>query len=122
MPPKYLSPAHRASIDAGCPLSGFVGDARRLGDVARGAYAEGLAEKLDRFSRVIEETDGIREGSRKKAITLFSEMVGTMLLSRAVADVDPKLEDEILDKGRQHLLAAMDVQAGIRSPGHLCRG
>src|SRR5579859_2663488 len=23
----YLSPEHRANIDAGCPLSGFVGDA-----------------------------------------------------------------------------------------------
>src|ERR1700682_777881 len=108
----YLSPEHRGDIDAGCPLSGFVGDARRLGVAARDAYAEGLAVNLERFARAIEETDGIREGSRRKAITLFSQMVGTLLLSRAVADIDPALADEILDEGREHLLTAVDAQPG----------
>lgn len=114
----YLSPEHRANIDAGCPLSGFAGDARRLGDVARGTYAEGLATNLEQFARVIEETEGISEGSRRKAITLFSQMVGTLLLSRAVADVDPVLSDEILNEGRQHLLTTVDTQPGIQSRGH----
>jgi TetR/AcrR family transcriptional repressor of nem operon len=45
-------------------------------------------------------------------------MVGTLLLSRAVADVDPALADEILDEGRQHLLTAVDTQPGIQSRGH----
>jgi TetR/AcrR family transcriptional regulator, transcriptional repressor for nem operon len=114
----YLSPEHRANIEAGCPVSGFVGDARRFGDVARGAYAEGLATNLERFARIVEEVDGISEASRKKAITLFSQMVGTLLLSRAVADVDPRLADEILDESRQHLLSAVDKQPGIQSRGH----
>lgn len=118
----YLSPEHRASIDAGCPLSGFVGDARRLGQAARDAYAAGLAGNFEQFARVIEETDGIKEGSRRKAITLFSQMVGTLLLSRAVADIDPALADEILDEGRQHLLTAVDAQPGIRSRGQSRRG
>ncbi|MEA3116794.1 MAG: TetR/AcrR family transcriptional regulator, transcriptional repressor for nem operon [Paraburkholderia sp.] len=113
----YLSPQHRANIDAGCPLSGFVGDARRFNDVARGSFAEGLAANLERFAKVIEETDGINEGSRRKAIALFSQMVGTLLLSRAVAHVDPALADEILDEGRHHLLSAMDTQPGIQSRG-----
>jgi len=108
----YLSPEHRGDIDAGCPLSGFVGDARRLGVAARDAYAEGLAVNLERFARAIEETDGIREGSRRKAIALFSQMVGTLLLSRAVADLDPALADEILDEGHQDLLTAVDAGAG----------
>jgi TetR/AcrR family transcriptional repressor of nem operon len=114
----YLSPEHRANIEAGCPLSGFVGDARRFGDVARGSYAEGLAANLERFAKVIEETEGGSEGTRRKAITLFSQMVGTLLLSRAVADVDPALADEILDEGRQHLLTAVDTQPGIQSREH----
>lgn len=105
----YLSPEHRANIDAGCPLSGFVGDARRLSVAARDSYAGGLAANLERFAKVIAETDGIREGSRKKAITLFSQMVGTLLLSRAVANIDPALADEILDEGRQYLLAGVDA-------------
>jgi TetR/AcrR family transcriptional regulator, transcriptional repressor for nem operon len=114
----YLSPEHRANIDAGCPLSGFVGDARRLGDVARGSYVEGLAANLKQFAKVIEETEGISQGSRRKAIALFSQMVGTLLLSRAVADVDPALADEILDEGREHLFAAADVQRGKPSRRH----
>ncbi|MGF6754012.1 TetR/AcrR family transcriptional regulator [Paraburkholderia sp. GAS42] len=114
----YLSPEHRANIEAGCPLSGFAGDARRLDDVARGSYAEGLAANLKRFAKVIEETEGISEGGHRKAITLFSQMVGTLLLSRAVADIDPALADEILDEGRQQLLAAVDRQPGIQSRGH----
>jgi TetR/AcrR family transcriptional repressor of nem operon len=113
----YLSPEHRGNIEAGCPWSGFVGDARRFGDVARGSYAEGLAINLERFAKVIEETEGITEGSRRKAITLFSQMVGTLLLSRAVADVAPALADEILDEGRQHLLSAVDTQPEIQSRG-----
>ncbi|CAE6733306.1 hypothetical protein R69658_01916 [Paraburkholderia aspalathi] len=114
----YLSPEHRANIEAGCPWSGFVGDARRFDDVARGAYAEGLTVNLDRFAKVIEETEGISEGGRSKAITLFSQMVGALLLSRAVADVDPPLADEILDEGRRHLLAAVETQAETQSRGH----
>lgn len=106
----YLSREHRESIDEGCPLSGFVGDARRLGIEARNAYAEGLAVHLGRFVRTIEETDGIGEGSRSEAIALFCQMVGTLLLSRAVGDMDSVLADEILDESRRHLLTAMDTQ------------
>nr|WSZ99977.1 hypothetical protein OH820_33895 [Streptomyces sp. NBC_00857] len=41
---------------------------------------------------------GLDEGGRRaRAIALFSEMVGALLLSRAVADAGPALADEILD-------------------------
>ncbi|WP_118184401.1 TetR/AcrR family transcriptional regulator [Paraburkholderia phosphatilytica] len=114
----YLSPEHRTDIEAGCALSGFAGDARRLGDAARATYVEGLAANLEQFAKVIEETEGVSEGSRRKAITLFSQMVGTLLLSRATADVDPVLADEILDTGRQHLFAAVDTPGEKRPGGH----
>lgn len=119
----YLSPEHRGDIEAGCPLSGFAGDARRLDDEARAAYARGLATYLERITEVIEAREGSRaghragsktagrgEGSRGKAIALFSQMVGTLVLSRAVADVDPALADEILDEGRRHLLDTANAQ------------
>jgi TetR/AcrR family transcriptional regulator, transcriptional repressor for nem operon len=117
----YLSAEHRENIEAGCPLSGFVGDARRFDNAARGSYAQGLAANLERFAEVIEESEGVSEGSRRKAIGLFSQMVGTLLLSRAVADTDPALADEILDEGRQHLLSAVDTQPGTQSHGHARR-
>jgi TetR/AcrR family transcriptional repressor of nem operon len=86
--------------------------------VAHRSYAQGLATNLERFAKVIGETEGISEGSRRKAITLFSQMLGTLLLSRAVADVDPALADEILDEGRQHLLTVVDASPGSQSRAH----
>ncbi|MGF6754017.1 hypothetical protein [Paraburkholderia sp. GAS42] len=36
-----------------------------------------------------------------ESLMLSSQMVGMLLLSRAVADVGPALADEILEEGRQ---------------------
>jgi TetR/AcrR family transcriptional repressor of nem operon len=41
---------------------------------------------------------------RKKAISVLSQLVGTLVLSRAVVDADPDLADEILKDGRRQLL------------------
>ncbi|RQS12938.1 TetR family transcriptional regulator [Burkholderia sp. Bp9002] len=102
---RYLSAAHRDDVDAGCPLAGFAGDAPRLGGDARECYAGGLAAYLDRLAeRVAAEHPSAPPQSRRDAIAAFSQMVGALLLSRAVADVDPALADEILDAGR-HILA-----------------
>lgn len=105
----YLSAGHRAGIDTGCPLSGFAGDVRRLGERARTAYARGLASNLRRLENLVDVSGSdADEGARRgKAIALFSEMVGALLLSRAVADADPALSDEILESGRAHLRRAI---------------
>ncbi|MFC8824159.1 TetR/AcrR family transcriptional regulator [Streptomyces sp. NPDC057137] len=101
----YLSPEHRADIEHGCPNTGFAGDARRLDPAARAHYAKGLAANLDRFTQIV-EAPGLDEGERRaRAIALFSEMAGALLLSRAVADADPALADEILDSARADLVS-----------------
>jgi TetR/AcrR family transcriptional repressor of nem operon len=99
----YLSPEHRDDIEHGCPNTGFAGDARRLDPAARARYAKGLAANIDRFTQIVQEP-GLDEGERRaRAIALFSEMAGALLLSRAVADADPALADEILDSARTDL-------------------
>ncbi|MFD3589604.1 TetR/AcrR family transcriptional regulator [Streptomyces sp. NPDC058683] len=99
----YLSPEHRADVEHGCPNTGFAGDARRLEPAARAHYAKGLAANLDRFTQIV-QAPGLDEGERRaRAIALFSEMAGALLLSRAVADADPALADEILDSARTDL-------------------
>jgi TetR/AcrR family transcriptional regulator, transcriptional repressor for nem operon len=97
----YLSPEHRADIEHGCPSASFAGgDARRLGPAARSRYAEGLAAMLDRLTQTVHDP-GLSQGDRRAlAIALFSEMTGAVLLSRAVADADPALADEILESAR----------------------
>ncbi|KVD49791.1 TetR family transcriptional regulator [Burkholderia sp. ABCPW 11] len=99
----YLSPAHRDNVEAGCPLSGFAGDAPRLTDTARGCYAHGLAVYLDRLERMVATDGATPEQTRRDALAVFSQMVGALVLSRAIAGSDPALADEILDAGRDAL-------------------
>ncbi|MGK8209460.1 TetR/AcrR family transcriptional regulator [Burkholderia cenocepacia] len=105
----YLSAAHRDNVEAGCPLSGFAGDAPRLTDAARACYAQGLAAYLDRLAGKVATDDATAQQSRRDAIAMFSQMVGTLVLSRAVAGVDPAFADEILDAGRQALVDSPDA-------------
>lgn len=102
----YLSADHQASIAEGCPLVAFAGDIRRLGKEARQAYAQGLAWNVEELAKVIEGED--LQEKKKKAIAMFSQMAGALMLSRAVAEADPVLADEILREGKQQLLQAID--------------
>ncbi|AIO46726.1 TetR/AcrR family transcriptional regulator [Burkholderia cenocepacia] len=99
----YLSPAHRDNLEAGCPLSGFAGDAPRLTETARACYAHGLAAYLDRLERMVATDGATSEHTRRGALAVFSQMVGALVLSRAIAGSDPALADEILDAGRDAL-------------------
>jgi TetR/AcrR family transcriptional repressor of nem operon len=105
----YLSPEHRADVEHGCPNASFAGDARRLGPAARARYAEGLTASLDQLSEAV-HVPGLSEDDRRaRAIALFSEMAGALLLSRAVAEADPALADEILEGARADLLNRTDA-------------
>ncbi|MCA7995509.1 TetR/AcrR family transcriptional regulator [Burkholderia cepacia] len=104
----YLSAAHRDNVEAGCPLSGFAGDAPRLTDAARACYAHGLATYLDRLERMVAVEGGTPGQTRRDAIAVFSQMVGALVLSRAIAGTEPALADEILAAGRDALTAGRD--------------
>ena len=103
----YLSSEHLANIERGCPLMGFAGDIRRLGKEARQTYARGLRWNLDQFVKVIDGENA--HDKRRRAVALFSQMVGALVLARAVVDADPDLANEILKDGRQQLLQASDA-------------
>ncbi|CAB3751450.1 TetR family transcriptional regulator [Burkholderia puraquae] len=104
----YLSAAHRDNVEAGCPLSGFAGDAPRLTDAARACYAHGLATYLDRLERMVATAGATPAQTRRDAIAAFSQMVGALVLSRAIAGTDPALADEILAAGRDTLVDGRD--------------
>ncbi|WP_396331858.1 TetR/AcrR family transcriptional regulator [Burkholderia anthina] len=104
----YLSGAHRDNVEAGCPLSGFAGDAPRLTDAARACYTHGVAAYLDRLERMVATESSAATDARGDAIAVFSQMVGALVLSRAVAGTDPALADEILDAARRTLVAQPD--------------
>ncbi|QIY68865.1 TetR/AcrR family transcriptional regulator [Streptomyces sp. RLB1-33] len=106
----YLSTAHRDAPDGGCPSASLVTDAGRHSEAVQSAYAEGVEGYLTGFAaeflREAEEKghDFDPGEARHRAIRLLSEMVGALMLARAVRHVEPELSDEILQTGRSHAL------------------
>ncbi|VVE10804.1 TetR/AcrR family transcriptional regulator [Pandoraea terrigena] len=99
----YLSAAHRDDVACGCPMAGFAGDAPRIGDQAQACYAKGLAAMIGRMT-----TAGIERGlspaqASRTAMARFAQMVGTLVLSRAVVTADPVLSEALLAAGREAL-------------------
>jgi TetR/AcrR family transcriptional regulator, transcriptional repressor for nem operon len=105
----YLSPDHRRNLVGGCPLSGFAGDVRRLDPETREAYARGLQKALQQYEELVDDPRADRKAVRRQMIAVFSEMVGALVLSRAVVDADPVLAEEILSSVRRHLHATASV-------------
>ncbi|MFE5586831.1 TetR/AcrR family transcriptional regulator [Kitasatospora sp. NPDC056531] len=102
----YLSPEHRADVDHGCPNAGFLGDAPRLHEEARTDYTAGLTANMRIFARAVQEATGLSEPDAwRRALALFSQMAGALLLARAVASTDPDLSDQVLAAAREDLRA-----------------
>jgi len=101
---RYLSPRHRDDPGHGCAFASLSGDAARCGKPVREAFAEGLESLIDILSGLV--GGGTKAARRRKAIAALSELIGALMLSRAVGDAG--LSDEILDAGRHDLLAATE--------------
>jgi TetR/AcrR family transcriptional regulator, transcriptional repressor for nem operon len=106
----YLSRGHRSDIESGCPVAGFSGDTPRLSVEARSQFALGLDDLISILAGLIAEAPSNpgkpdRRTLREQAISLCSQMVGALVLSRAVAEPAPALADEVLESSRRNLLA-----------------
>jgi TetR/AcrR family transcriptional repressor of nem operon len=86
---RYLSPEHRDDRAGGCTIASLACDAARFASF----IAKGDSKKQDSvFS------------ARERAIQLMSELVGAVILARAIAHADPSLSDEILQVSRRNIL------------------
>jgi TetR/AcrR family transcriptional repressor of nem operon len=112
----YLSPTHRDDIDCGCPIAAFAGEIPHLSKAAQASYAEGLEQAFKQIAEMILEQDSrlTREEAHGRAISLYSQMVGSLLLSRAVSASQPALADEILKHGRSSMLSGRSQPSGKR--------
>jgi TetR/AcrR family transcriptional regulator, transcriptional repressor for nem operon len=116
----YLSKAHRDNIDHGCPVTGFAGDAPRLDAGAQSHFAGGLDDLITILAGLIAETasraasDELRT-LRERAISLFCEMLGALVLSRSVAQAAPALSNEILENVHRHVRASVDERSSPAS-------
>jgi TetR/AcrR family transcriptional repressor of nem operon len=98
----YVSSRHRDDPAHGCAFAALGSDAARCGKPVRAAFAEGLGALIDILTEVV--AGRTRAARRRKALAVMSELVGTLILSRAVGDA--ALSNEILDAARHDLLAA----------------
>jgi TetR/AcrR family transcriptional repressor of nem operon len=99
-----LSPAHRDAPDGGCPSASLVVDAWRQSDDVQAAYAEGVEGYLAGFAAELSRDGDLTPAeARERAMRLLSEMVGSVVLARAVHRVEPALSDEILSTSRERL-------------------
>ena len=102
---EYLSIDHRDSREDGCPSAALLGEIGRSADATKQAFTDGLLAAIDRMAARLAPDDP--QSARVKALTVFGMMVGTMQLSRALAD--RQLANAVLEQGVTNALALLDA-------------
>jgi TetR/AcrR family transcriptional repressor of nem operon len=102
----YLSPEHRDDPGGGCPTAALAADAGRQGAPVQASYAAGIEALLEILVTHLPRLKSGRKAAeppaaREQALRTLSEMVGALVLSRAVAEANPVLSDEILETSRR---------------------
>jgi AcrR family transcriptional regulator len=100
---EYLSPEHRDHPGSGCPSAALLDEIGRCGDATKQAYTDGARDIIEEIAARLTPEDP--QSARGKAIGLYTMMVGTLQLSRALSD--RKLADEVLEQGIENGLAFM---------------
>ena len=107
----YLSVEHRDNPEEGCPSAALLEEIGRSADATKRAYTDGLLVVIDDIAARLAPDDP--QSARVKTLSVFALMVGTLQLSRALAD--RQLADEVLEQGIQNALALLgDEHRGNR--------
>jgi len=107
----YLSVRHRDSPEHGCPSAALLDEIARCADATRHAYTDGVLAVIDDVAARLAPHDP--PSARVQAFSIYALMVGTLQLSRALAD--RQLADVVLEQGIRSALALLDT--GDRHPG-----
>src|SRR5712692_789927 len=96
---RYLSVEHRDAPGSGCAVAALATDAARQSKEVQTSFADGIEILAANLPKA--KPDERPAATRARAARLWSEMVGALVLSRAVADADPELSEEILAASRR---------------------
>ncbi len=105
----YVTATHRDHPESGCPSAALAADAGRHGPPAQAEYRQGLDGYLSAITEMVLDrarqagTEPTAAEAREQAVALFTQMVGALVISRAVAEADPTLSDEVLTANRRQL-------------------
>ena len=100
----YVSMRHRAARDTGCPIPILSGELHRLPEAARARFV-GAIERLTTGIVTLLERAGVEE-ARARAVSVVSEMVGAIALSRT-------LDDDRAQEVLGHVKASVESKLGL---------
>jgi|SRR4051794_1485637 TetR/AcrR family transcriptional regulator, transcriptional repressor for nem operon len=104
---EYLSRAHRDHPDVGCPSAALLDEVGRCAASTKKAYTAGTKAILHEICTRLAPDDP--ESANGAALALFTMLVGSMQLARAVSD--KKLSDAVLEEGARSAEALIHSHA-----------
>ncbi|OAN41826.1 TetR/AcrR family transcriptional regulator [Mycolicibacterium iranicum] len=112
---EYLSAQHRDNPGAGCPNAALLDEIGRCSEAVRTAYTQGMEAIVGVIAAHLSPSPP--EVARSTALGLFTILVASMQLARAVSD--PALSDDILAAGIRNATALLDQAARTPPEGPL---
>jgi AcrR family transcriptional regulator len=103
---EYLSVEHRDNPRDGCPSAALLDEIGRGPEATKQAYTDGLLVILDDIAARLAPDEP--RPARVKTLSVFAMMVGTLQLSRALAD--RQLSDDVLEQGIHNALALLGAK------------
>jgi AcrR family transcriptional regulator len=102
----YLSTRHRDDTEGGCPSAALLDEIARSADAVKRAYTDGQLAIIDHVAARLAPDDP--EAARVRTLGVFALLVGTLQVSRALAD--RRLSDDVLNQGIQNALALLGAE------------
>ena len=99
----YLALQHRDDMEGGCPSAALLDEIARSSDAVKRAYTDAQLAIIDDVAARLAPDDP--PSARVQALGVVALMVGTLQVSRALAD--KRLADDILEQGIQNALALL---------------
>ena len=103
---EYLSIQHRDNPDDGCPSAALLDEIGRCPDATKKAYTDGVLAVIDDIAARLAPDDP--QSARVKTLSIFAMMVGTLQLSRSLAD--RQLANAVLQQGLHNVLALLGAE------------
>jgi TetR/AcrR family transcriptional regulator, transcriptional repressor for nem operon len=104
---EYATPGHRDDIGSGCPLAANGSEIVRADAKTRHNATESFRLIFEKAAPFMRSKDG--EGQTEMAISLLTNMIGALTISRMVDD--PVLSDKILEVTRRRIANAIDLSS-----------
>ena len=106
---EYLSPEHRDDPGSGCPSAALLDEIARQDLSTRQAYTDGARALIAAITRQLTAGDSV--DAQERSIGLYTLLVSSLQLARAVTD--PDLSDQILASAYKN---AMRIAGDSTSP------